>query len=813
MKKKVLPVVWMLLLTIGLFAQSNVYSNSSVAIPDTQVGLLENPAAAGLNKGAMFSAFWHRQEDEWIDDYSLVFDLDGMGYSMNVVEEDNYFHALHWGGNMGNLSILRNVYLGFQWDWNNDEFEDGNYKIGTIIRPTRMFSLGATANFLKDIVNDEYLDPDFQFGIGIRPFIKSPMYDKVELYADAGYYDLNRDDPLAEEDRTISSPTVGANFVVAEGLKLGGSYNMETETTNVQFSLSLGDVTFGTRTEINEDTNYGYEFVSFHERDIPSIFEKNGSKAYKMKLNEPLVDSQSAMKIGPFSLVDSKGMTMTQFKNKLKLLAQDETIGAVLFMNPNFPSSIARKQEVIEYLKEFKEETGKELIAYYDNISNTGYYFSATVMDKIYLNKMGGIDLRGIAITTPYFKGLLDKVGVEFTNLRSHPYKTAGNNLTENEMTDAEREAYDAVFGVIFQEMVAGIESGRTVLSECTLEMIDNGPYFDAAKCKEIGLVDDIMYESELYKYLKDNHKCTKITKESNKRMDTEWTYKTTSKIKVINASGNIIMGKGKPGANIGSLSYAKAIAAARKDPEVEAIVLRVDSGGGSAQASDIIAHEIKLCKEGKNKKPVVVSMCGAAASGGYYISAYADKIYAEPTTITGSIGVIGLLPNFEGLYDKLDINWSQIKFGKNSDLGSTHRKMTEEEKKLFKDMIEHTYDIFIDVVADGRGMDKEVVKSLAQGRIWSGKQALENGLVDELGNLEDAIAYAAELAKIKDEVVISEYPSYDSGLTISVDMPEFSPFGMEMTKGLNTVKETYDTLKQFDGEKVLYFMPQMQID
>ncbi len=811
--KKVLPVIWICLLVTGLFAQGNVFSNFSVAIPDTYIGITENPAAAGLNQGASISALWQRKEATWDQDYSLIFNLEGLGYSMNVIDKDYYSHALQWGTNMGNVSFFRNIYLGAEWNWDKDKFEDGGYKLGTILRPSRMFSLGATADFAKDTVKDEFMDPDFRFGIGVRPFINSSMYDKVELYADMGFYDLNRDDPLADEDRALSSPTIGANLVVAEGLKLGGAYNVENETASFQFSLGIDDFSIGSRTEMNDDTNYGYDFISFHERSIPTLFEKNRSKAYKMALNKELVDSQSAMKIGPFSLIDSKGMTMREFKDKLELLAQDETIGAVLFMNPNFPSSIARKQEVIEYLKEFKEETGKQLIAYFDNISNSGYFFAASIMDKIYLNKMGGIELKGISLSSPYFKGLLDTLGIEFTNLRSHPYKTAGNNLTEEHMTDAEREAYESVFGIVYEEMVRSIENGRENLAGNVKELIDNGPYFDAAKCKELGLVDDVIYQSELFDTVKNDLHYTSFTGESNERMDTAWNYNTTSKIKVINATGNIIMGKGKPGSNIGAESYAKAIEEARNNPEVKAIVLRVDSGGGSAQASDIIAHEIKLCKEGKNKKPVVVSMCGAAASGGYYISAYADRIFAEPTTITGSIGVIGMLPNFEGLYDKLHINWSSIKFGENSDLGATHRKMTKSEKQRFKEMIEHTYDTFIDVVSDGRGMDREEVKKIAQGRIWSGQQGVENGLVDEIGNLEDAIEYASQLAKITDDVDVEEYPSYSSGISIKVDFPEFSPFGMKLTSGLNTVKETYDTLKQFDGERVLYLMPFIQTE
>ncbi|MBN2830170.1 MAG: signal peptide peptidase SppA [Candidatus Cloacimonetes bacterium] len=808
--KRVIPILAILLLITSLMAQVNMPANGSVAIPDDQMGMLENPAANGLSDGMTFSALWHRNESTWKENYSLIWNFEGIGYSMIVNEIDDYNHALYLGSNLGSSKLLRNIYLGGSWNWMNDKFEDGNYKVGTIMRPHPFFSLGATADFLYDAVNEEYLDPDYRFGIGIRPFLKSPLYDKVEFFADFGYYDLNRNDPLADEDRGISSPIVGANLKLLEGLKLSGSYNIEDEVTGINFSMSIGTFTAGSRTELNDDTNYGYDYISINEKYIPSLLEKNGSKAYKMTLDKPIVDARESMNIGPIILIDKKNMTLTQFKNKLDMIAQDETIGAVLFMNPNFPASMARKQEIAQYINQFKQESGKQVISYFDNISNSGYFFAALVSDKIYLNKMGGIDLKGMAIQMPYFKELLDTLGIEFTNLRSHPYKTAGNNLTEKQMTEKERESYSTVFGDIYNEFIKGIEGARGDVIECTIEAVDNGPYFNAEDCLKKGLVDEILYESELPKALKEQFKYTSITSETNERIETDWVEDSESKIMVINATGNIIMGKGKPGSSIGAESYAKAIQKARKDPTVKAIVLRVDSGGGSAQASDIIAHEVKLCKEGKDAKPVVVSMCGVAASGGYYISAYADKIFAEPATITGSIGVIGLLPNFEGLYEKIKVNWSMIKYGEHADLGATNRKMTEDEKEMLKGMIENTYDIFIDVVAEGRNMSTEDVKNIAQGRIWTGNQALKNGLIDQLGSLEDTIAEAAKLANIKNEIDLVQYPSAKEGITVEIDMPEIPFAGTYLPKGAKAITDAVQMLDQYKNEKVLYLTPFM---
>ena len=245
--------------------------------------------------------------------------------------------------------------------------------------------------------------------------------------------------------------------------------------------------------------------------------------------------------------------------------------------------------------------------------------------------------------------------------------------------------------------------------------------------------------------------------------------YTEKDKIALIYAVGNIHSGEGVPGKSIGSVTTAKAIKQAREDRRVKGIIIRVDSGGGSALASDVIGREVELCKTGKNKKPVIVSMGGVAASGGYYIAAKADKIIAQPSTITGSIGVIGIYPVFERLYEKIHVNWDTVKRGKNADLGSTHRQPTAKEKKIGEESIQHFYDRFITLVAEGRNMSKDEVHKIAQGRVWTGKQAFEHGLVDALGGMDLAVKEMKKMADLKHEVKLVEFEGDNTDKSISI--------------------------------------------
>jgi len=373
-------------------------------------------------------------------------------------------------------------------------------------------------------------------------------------------------------------------------------------------------------------------------------------------------------------------------------------------------------------------------------------------------------------------------------------------------MTDAERETYDALLDDLYDEIVQMIEEGRgDKLTKPVKQIIDEGPYWNAEIAQQVGLIDGVIFEDQLEDMIKEEFQSSGIVDKYNDNVaTTKWSTPRKDKIALIYAVGNIHSGEGVPGKSIGSKTISKAIKQAREDRRVKGIIIRVDSGGGSALASDVIGRGVELCKTGKNKKPVIVSMGGAAASGGYYIAAKADKIIAQPSTITGSIGVIGLYPVFERLYDKIHINWDVVKRGKHSDLGSTHRQPTDYEKKIGEESIEHFYDRFITIVAEGRDMSKDDVHKIAQGRVWTGKQAFERGLVDALGGMDLAVKEMKKIADLKHEVKLVEFEGEDNGKGMKVGIKAANLIPEE----LKAVWDFGVKMKELDGENILMILP-----
>jgi len=513
---------------------------------------------------------------------------------------------------------------------------------------------------------------------------------------------------------------------------------------------------------------------------------------------------------GPFRVFDSNQRGIDSVINELEKAAREPGVEGILLINPSFSSSFALQQELVRAFASFKAK-GKKVECYYDNISNGGYIFAASVADNIWLNPMGSVDLHGLSITSPYFATLLDSLGVEVLNFRSHEYKDAGNMFSEEKMTPAEREAYNSLLQSLYAQILQRIDAGRgDKLTASVEEIINEGPYLVAEDALEKGLVDELIYEDQLAKQLKKDFHFSKQQKEPTEYCDYTWTKPKENLVAVIYANGNIVMGKGTPGQKIAQETTVNLIRKARKDDLYQGIILRVDSGGGSAQASDIILRELELAKT-ENKKPVVVSMAGTAASGGYYISCNADKIVAEPSTLTGSIGVLGLMFNATEMFHKIKVNWDTVKKGEHADLGSISRPWTEEEKKIITSSIEYCYDDFVKKVDEGRSsMNLEQVKQYAQGRIWTGEQAYTIGLVDELGGMDTAKNIMQELIGKKGKLTLVDATTKKEGITISVNFGELNAY--TPIKALNTVNmdyiKLYELWNDFGQDKTLMLSP-----
>lgn len=450
---------------------------------------------------------------------------------------------------------------------------------------------------------------------------------------------------------------------------------------------------------------------------------------------------------------------------------ENDQIKGIYLNVGNFSSGSASLQEIRQALADFKE-SGKFIIAYGGGYSQSGYYL-ASIADKIILNPSGSISWHGLSAQTLFVKDLLKKVGINVQIFRVGTYKSAVEPLIGTEMSPANKEQTQAFVQSIWNQMTDDIAQSRQLTQEQLNILADQYMDFQPAdSCIANGLADTLMYKDEVLAYLK--------SQIGLKEKDKLHTLTLSDMINIKrntprDKSGNIIAVYYAYGEIDNSSSYnyneeginsEKVITDLRKlreDKNIKAVVLRVNSPGGSAYGSEQIWREVKLLKE---EKPVIVSMGDYAASGGYYISCAADWIVAEPTTLTGSIGIFGMVPDFSELVtQKLDLHIDGVKTNKLADLGNIARPLNAEEKALIQQSVNNGYELFTRRCAEGRNMPIEDLKKIAEGRVWTGAMAKELKLVDELGNLQTALKAASQHAKIENYNVVA-YPKPKDFLT-----------------------------------------------
>lgn len=451
--------------------------------------------------------------------------------------------------------------------------------------------------------------------------------------------------------------------------------------------------------------------------------------------------------------------------SSIKKAKEHEKIKGICLDAGAFACSPASLEEIRDALKDFKE-SGKFIVAYGGNYLQNTYYL-ASVADKIAINPQGSLGWHGLATQTYFLKDLLDKIGVEMQIFRVGTYKSAVEPYTSTEMSPANREQTQAFANSIWGQMVEDVAASRNISADSLNALADRNMDLQPTECYiESGLADTLMYQDEMLAYLKrltetdEDDALNKLYLKDmvNVRRNVP-KDKSGNVLAVYYATGTIGSGELAADEGIHPEKVAKDLRRLREDESVKAVVFRVNSPGGSAFGSEEIWREITLLKE---QKPVVVSMGDYAASGGYYISCAADWIIAQPTTLTGSIGIFGYVPNAEKLLnDKLGIHFDGVKTNKLSDLGDISRPFTEEEKALMQNMINHGYELFTQRCADGRKMSVDEIKQIAEGRVWTGKMAKDLKLVDELGGIDRAIAVAAERADIEHYTVMS-YPKQE---------------------------------------------------
>lgn len=448
--------------------------------------------------------------------------------------------------------------------------------------------------------------------------------------------------------------------------------------------------------------------------------------------------------------------------HRLDAAAQDDKIKGILLDLSSVNAGFATMQEIRDALLEFKE-SGKFIVAYSEYYTQKAY-FLASVADQVYIHPEGGLDFKGLATEISFLKGTLDKLGVDMQIVKVGTYKSAVEPLIQDQMSEANREQVTAYVQSIYQEFLSDISDSRQISTDSLHRLADQLLVTNASEAVQYGLADGVLYMDELLGELKGR---LGLDEEADIRAVQLRQYKPQIDVKerlrkdriaVLYAVGEITSGEGSEEV-IGSAKIARELRKLRKDEYVKGVVFRINSPGGSALASDVIWREVALLRE---EKTVIVSMGDVAASGGYYIAAAADSIFAQPNTLTGSIGVFGTIPNMQKLWNThLGITFDGVKTGKHADFlsGNFSRPLTRDEEAILQNEVNRVYETFIKRVADGRSLSIAQVDSIGQGRVWSGEQAVDIGLVDRLGSLEDAIVAAASKAGVEEYRVVN-YPA-----------------------------------------------------
>lgn len=493
-----------------------------------------------------------------------------------------------------------------------------------------------------------------------------------------------------------------------------------------------------------------------------------------IKLDKEFGDRTSANPFDNFdfaTLKSSKALGLNDIIKNIKKAKDDENIKGIYFEIVPLLSGMASIEEIRNALIDFKE-SGKFIVSYGEVIPQTSYYL-ASVSDKIYMMPEGIMLYTGLSAQLMFFKGTLEKLEVEAQVIRHGKFKSAIEPFVNDKMSDENREQTMKYISSIWDHMTKGISESRN-LTIADLNLVADSIFIrKAADAVSYGLVDSLIFYDQLIAELKqriDVDEDDEISFISLDKYDsvaeTKKKERSKNKIAVIYAQGDINSGQGDEKA-IYSDDLAETIREARSDSSVKAVVMRINSPGGSALASEVILREAFLTRD---VKPLIVSFGDVAASGGYYIACAAHKIVSGPTTITGSIGVFGLIPNAEKFFNnKLGITFDVAKTNYQSDFGSITRPMTAQETMIIQNQVNDIYNTFITHVANARNMTKEQVDSIGQGRVWTGLDALEIGLVDEIGGLDRAIAIAAEAANLETYKVV-EYPKQKDFLTLLME-------------------------------------------
>ncbi len=693
--------------------------SNSVAISDDALATFFNPAGLGAGQRGLSLYYLRASESDFGVDDALFVSAAKAGFGMEFATGEDGIdfnrYTLSSGSNIG-----PSIYWGTGYSWINsdDEAYDKitSWSLGLMFR-RRYLSAGLVARDLnRPRFHGEKLGRTYDFGVAIRP-----STSRITLSVDA---------------RKVEK---------MEGL----DFNFAVEIRPFRWVTLRGS--------LNDDSSFDIRFgVNFRQFGLGMYNRFDENQEYQrsigyMSLSQAL---HTTRHIRRNAFLD---VQMADIEKVLKVAKRDPEIAGALIKIGGSRYGIGRLQEIRDAILDFKA-SGKKVVGYMTNCS-TGNYLIASVCDRIVLHPSGEVRLIGLRSEISFYKGVLDKLGIRADLEHIGEYKSASDIFTREDMSEAHREVQNAILDDLYDQLTQLIADKRSWTQDDVKRLIDQGP-FTAKQALAHGIVDQLAYRDELKGIAKDltGKNCRLVkTRQYLGIIEYEYDWKVPlPKIAIIEAEGMMMTGESFTDPftgtrTMGSTTIVRAIRNVRKDSSVKAVVLRIDSVGGLVVAADTIWRELMRLKD---VKPLVVSMGDVAGSGGYYIAAPADTIVAEPGTITGSIGVVSGKYSFKGLYDKIGLHKQILKRGKHADFYTDYGDYPAEEREIIHTQIKEIYEDFIGKVAEGRGMTKEAVNQIGRGRIWTGKQAKEIGLVDELGGLNLALSIARKKAGLAQKKV-----------------------------------------------------------
>lgn len=801
-------LILILLFTNSFANEMNYFGGLSYATSDNLDAISYNPAGLGVDRGFQMGFVFNSQIS---DTSKLAIGLRGgsLGIFGTVNKDGDYDYII----GTGSYSSDANLYTGFSYS------SKKIFKTGFLYRPSTLYSVGFTHQYNLDkkihginlATAFRPIGNRFTFGVDLY---KNNIMDDNEIEF-TGFVDLlatNGVHLLAGYNHSKDIIQAGISFNTSNLNILGLSNSDNNTHTNISLrynnQISKG-LTLPLKPKERENLNY-------IELTLDGIFIEEPARVKKgFNFDNFNLDPMSLL----FGSNNERYYQLRDFLNRMNQITNDDEIDGMILKLEYIGGGITKLIDVKNALQEFKNK-GKKIIVYANYISNSSYLL-ASVADEIYIPELSGVDLRGLSIEVAFYKDLLDTLGIVFEVEQISPYKSALDPMIRNSMSKEMRENLSMLFEDVYEEFVSSISVGRGWTNKKTKEIIDYGPYREDQAIVS-NLINGTMYPDEFDKYISkiDGKNVKKKSFNSISKPDLyvdEW-IEESDKIAIIYAVGGIKLGKSQrgikgPSSVMGNETISRAIERARLDKDVKGIVLRIDSGGGSALASDLMWREIykTTVLDSLNIKPIIASMSNVAASGGYYIACQTDKIMASPATVTGSIGVISGRPNLSGLKKKLGIHTDGMKFGKHADYYSDSDLWNKDERGILRDGILHVYGKFLKRVAEGRdALDSLAVHEVAIGKVWSGVRAKSLNLIDEIGNLNDAIQLVANMAGLKDnEYEIDEYPKRDEHRSFSIGGDGANLTNSIYFKGtLKEIQETLQYIPDFQNDKNQMVIP-----